>query len=189
MHDEEETMGQTPASELIAEADALYGQGKLEQAAQLYEAAIAAEPDLAWPYSRLGGIMAQRGNGQEAEALLTRALELDPELPQAHSNLGNLYYTRDEFEKAAIQYRAAVAIDPANPLYHENLHAAYKKLRNYSESIREIKQANRLRNTAMKDQTQKERAEMKRKSPLSRGCGTSVLLLLAVVSLAAILLH
>jgi tetratricopeptide (TPR) repeat protein len=176
------------AAELIAQADERYAQNQIDEAAQLYEAAIAADPALAWSHSRLGGILAQKGQLAAAEAHLVKALELDPELPQAHSNLGNLYYTRGDYAQAEIQYRAAVAIDPTNPLYHENLHAAYKKMRKYNEAVRAIKHAHKLRDTAQKEKDRQTLHERKASLKAGKGCGPAVLSILLLVGLVTGLL-
>lgn len=135
---------ETPNPQL-QEADQLYAEGRTDEALTAYRAVVAADDTVAWAHSRIGGILAQRGDYDGAEAALTRALELDPELPQAHSNLGNVHYTRGEYDQAEVRYRAAISLDPSNPLYHENLHAAYKKQRKYNEAISALKQAHRLK--------------------------------------------
>lgn len=152
---------------LVAKADALYAEGQIDEALETYRAAVAEDESQAWAYSRIGGILAQRGDLEGSEAALTKALELDPDLPQAHSNLGNLYYTRGNYEEAAVQYRAAIALHPENPIYHENLHAAYKRMKKYSEAVAALKQAHRLQRDsargAAKEEVEKRTSVLKRK--------------------------
>lgn len=170
---------------LVAEADAMYANGRTEEALEAYRAAVAEDPTLAWAYSRIGGILAQRGDLDGSEAALTKALELDPELPQAHSNLGNLHYTRGNYEEAATQYRAAIALDPENPIYHENLHAAYKRLKKYQEAVAALKQAHRLQRDSAKGAA---KAELdKRTSGLKRKLGCLSTLALLTITLLLII--
>lgn len=137
-------MEQQDLTALIEEADRQYKSGQLDRAFSIYEEVIAADPNNAWAYSRMGAIRAQRGAFDEAEAFLNRALEFDPDLPQAHSNLGNLYYSRGDYHAALAKYEAAVKLSPDTPVFHENLHAVYKKLGKMSEAVKALKTAHRL---------------------------------------------
>jgi tetratricopeptide (TPR) repeat protein len=181
----EDTMENTTTSPLVSQADALYAEGRIDEALEAYRAVIAEDPNMAWAHSRIGGILAQHGDLTGSEEMLKKALELDPELPQALSNLGNLYYTRGDFEQAMVQYRAAIAVDPANPLYHENLHAAYKKLKRYSDAVAALKQAHRLKREMEKEAGKQEVGKQTQTLKRKLGC-LSTLVVIFVATLLII---
>ena len=62
----------------LQDAFALHGQGRLGEAARLYEAIIAREPGNAEARHYLGAILASAGRLKDAKALMKRALELKP---------------------------------------------------------------------------------------------------------------
>lgn len=172
-------MDKEQVSELVAKADRLYAQAKIDEARAAYEEVLAADPSEAWAYSRIGAILAQLGDVQGAEEALEKAIELKPNLSQAHSNLGNLYYARGEYDRALTKYKEAIALNPDNPVFHENLHAAYKKLGKLSEAVRALKQANRLERQETQANAKAQFAEVKAKVKRGKGClGTALLVLL-----------
>lgn len=172
--------------QLIAEADALYAEGKMKEALATYKEACEQDADRAWVHNRIGAILAQQGDLQGAEQALARALELDPKLPQAHSNLGNIFYARADFEAALAKYKDAVALSPNTPIYHENLHAAYKKLGKLSDAVVALKAAHRLEREHSKAEA-KERFQNVRQSVKGRmGC-LSVLSLLTLAAATLVL--
>lgn len=138
--------------QMIKEADAEFARGHMDEALRGYRAVLEQDPSMAWAHSRIGAILAQKGDLDGAEQSLIKAMELDPELPQAHSNLGNIYYSRGEFDKAVERYQTATKLDPSNPLYHQNLHAAYKRQKKYAEAVKSLKHSHKLtRETATKN--------------------------------------
>lgn len=163
-------------TQMIKEADALYSRDATDEALQAYQTILGQDPSVAWAHSRIGAILAQKGNIDAAEQSLLKALELDPELPQAHSNLGNIHYTRGNFDLAVERYQNATKLDPSNPLYHQNLHAAYKRQKKLTEAVKSLKHSHKLtRETATKN-TKAEFKSMKRRV----GC-TSVIAISVVL--------
>lgn len=139
-------------TQMIKEADAQYTLGRTDEALRGYQAVLEQDQSMAWAHSRVGAILAQKGDLDGAEQSLLKALELDPELPQAHSNLGNVHYTRGEYDQAVERYQIATKLDPANPLYHQNLHAAYKRQKKFADAVKSLKHSHKLtRDTATKN--------------------------------------
>lgn len=167
----------------LQEADRLYAEVAMDSALAAYEAIVATDPSVAWAHSRIGAILAQRGDLDGAEAALLRAVELDPTLPQAHSNLGNIYYARGSYQEALEKYKQAVALSPDEPIFHENLHAAYKKLGKLGEAVGALKQAHRLDRAKAKAETKERIAGVKARASGGKGCLGSVLITLALVTL------
>ena len=64
---------------------------QLDAAEELFQQAIALDPNDPAPYSNLGNIYAQREWNDRAKAAYEKALALDPDYPNALHNLGVLY--------------------------------------------------------------------------------------------------
>lgn len=175
-------------NQLIAEADRLYTENRLEDALDLYTDVIQQDPTIAWAYSRIGAILAQTGKPESAEAALMKAVELDPTLPQAHSNLGNLHYAKGEYQEALTRYQNAALLDPNNPIFQENLHAAYKKLRKYSEAVSALKRAHKLAREAAKAGKRGETRVSSRYLPRGSGCLGRTLMIAIVLIVGLVLL-
>ncbi len=164
-------------SAILKEADALYARGKLEEALELYRRVLAEDDTVAWAHSRTGAILAQLGDLDAAEAHLRRAIELDPKLPQAYSNLGNVDYTRGAYEAALEKYKKAVELDPSNPTFYENLHAAYKRLGKIYEAVEAIKKAQQLKRLQVREQADRDMAQLQGSVKRRLGCLPGAVLL------------
>ena len=98
----------------LQDAFALHGQGRLSEAARLYEAIIAREPDNAEARLNLGVILLSAGRANEAKPLMKRALQLKPNEPGYLVNyLGALMYAGD-FAEALDLSRRALDRQPRN---------------------------------------------------------------------------
>ena len=91
---------------------ALMARGRIEEAAQAFEAAIAREPAVASLYSNLGQCLADLRRFDAAEAACRRALELSPELAEAWSTLGNVHVGQRRHAEAEAAFRRAVELRP-----------------------------------------------------------------------------
>jgi tetratricopeptide (TPR) repeat protein len=85
------------------------GQGRLDEAAELYRESGAADPRSAAARLALGNILAGRGRDREAEAAFREALAIDPEDFQSWTNLGNIYQERGDSRKAEEAYLSSLA--------------------------------------------------------------------------------
>jgi Flp pilus assembly protein TadD len=95
------------ASEGRSEAHALYKQGfdhfandRLDQAIELFERALAADPELAIAWNGLSLAHRQKGDLDEAIAAGRRLIELEPDDPLSHTNLSILYMRRGMIPEA-----------------------------------------------------------------------------------------
>lgn len=86
--------------------------GRLDHAAMLYRAIVAAEPDNAAAWINLGAAL--RGLGQTGDALdaLGHAVALVPDHAGARLNLGNALVDHDQPAAAAEAFAAAAALEP-----------------------------------------------------------------------------
>ena len=69
--------------------DALYEQGRYEEALEATRVAIEQDPNHFKTYANLGAILVRLGRFEEAETHLRRAIALNPQARGAHLNLGN----------------------------------------------------------------------------------------------------
>ncbi len=99
----------------LQDAFALHGQGRLGEAARLYEAIAAREPGNAEARHYLGAILASAGRIQEAKALMKRALELKPSEFAYLENYVGVLVLAEDFAEALEPSRKALKRQPRNP--------------------------------------------------------------------------
>ena len=99
----------------LQDAFALHGQGRLGEAARLYEAIIAREPGNAEARHYLGAILASAGRLKDAKALMKRALELKPNEFAFLENYVGVLALAEDYGEALELGRKALARQPRNP--------------------------------------------------------------------------
>ena len=118
----------------LQEAFALHGQGRVGEAARLYEAIAAREPGNAEARHYLGAILASAGRLRDAKALMKRALELKPNEFAYLENYVGVLALAEDYAEALDHCERALKRQPRNPnlLY---LHAvALQKLDRLDEA-------------------------------------------------------
>jgi tetratricopeptide (TPR) repeat protein len=123
------------------------------QARQMFEKAVALDPQYAEAYTQLGWTYWMEGvwrwsadpqNLERALALAQQALALDDSLPGAHSLLSLVYVLQQQYDQAVAEGERAIALDPNNAdsyAYQSNiLHLAGRP----EEALRRVEQAMRL---------------------------------------------
>jgi tetratricopeptide (TPR) repeat protein len=103
----------------IDEAFALHRQGRTAEAARLYEAIAAREPNNAEARQYLGVILASAGQLDQAKALMKRSLELKPNEFAFLENYAGALTLAEEFAETLEVSRRALALRPqsVNVLY------------------------------------------------------------------------
>ncbi|HVE85082.1 MAG TPA: tetratricopeptide repeat protein [Myxococcales bacterium] len=109
-------------------------QGKLHQALEHFDAALARDPNRGTSWSRKGFALAQLGRREEANAALRRALELSPGDFNALEQLGELAQKEGRTEEAATDYERAAARAPQEARRSELYLRAAKQLQAISLS-------------------------------------------------------
>jgi protein O-GlcNAc transferase len=98
--------------ELLNQALAFHGQGRLAEAEQLYLRLIATAPGEAAAPHLLGVVRAQQGRSKEALELMGAALKLKPDAPEILSNYGNVLKTEGRLAEALASFDRAVSLQP-----------------------------------------------------------------------------
>lgn len=111
---------------LLAQADAAYEAGRLQEAEEAYREVTRRVPTDAYAYFRLGNTLAKQTRLDEAAAAYREALIRDPQLPKVYHNLAFVRLLQAEFalEDALTRYQ------PEDPhrAQASQLYQALKKL-------------------------------------------------------------
>ncbi|MGH7205007.1 MAG: tetratricopeptide repeat protein [Nitrospiraceae bacterium] len=122
------------------------GQGRTEQAAREYHAALEQEHGYMPAMVGLGNLAFGRGALEEAEAYYLQALAAAPEDPGANNNLAMLYLARGEgLDEAERLARQAVAQGgPLQPYVLDTMAHIYLRQGRYQEAKAALKEAEAL---------------------------------------------
>jgi len=90
----------------------LHGQGRLDDAAEQFSAALQLAPTDAEIHDNLGVTRAALGDRDAARTHFEEALRLAPGTPGTYNNLGNLFASTGQFAEALGHYEEAVRLAP-----------------------------------------------------------------------------
>jgi predicted O-linked N-acetylglucosamine transferase (SPINDLY family) len=134
----------TPTQRALALAWQHYQAGRWEQAEQLGQQVVQADPDQADAWHLLGLIAGQTGRTDLAIDRLNNALRLQPDFAEAHNTLGNVFIVQRELPEAVASFRQAVRCNPGFALAHNNLGNALREAGQLAEAVVSLQQALRL---------------------------------------------
>jgi len=97
----------------IAQARQAAKSGKLDEAAQAYQQAIAGQPDSPFLYRELAAVERQQGNLHAALEHYRKSASVDPTDARSLVQVGDILVSRDAFDEAEIAYTNALAIEPS----------------------------------------------------------------------------
>jgi tetratricopeptide (TPR) repeat protein len=97
---------------LLDQAVALHGQGRLDEAARLYEQILAVNPNLMDARHMLGVVRAQQGRHIEAHDLIAPVVAANPSDPLALANFGNVLGALERHQEALAHYARSLALNP-----------------------------------------------------------------------------
>jgi len=100
---------QADIAAIFAQASLLHQQGRLKDAAALYQHVLRADPVHFDAHHMLGLLYAQQGAFLEAVKEIGHALKVDPKNQQALSNFGNVLRALGQREEALLSYDAAIS--------------------------------------------------------------------------------
>lgn len=107
-------------ADLFQQAQAERRAGRLQQAVQLFQQILAAEPNHVQAHHELGTLLAQTNELQEAVSHLREANRLDPASAEILNNLGGVQEQLGQVEEAIASYRRAAELAPAQAIPHFN---------------------------------------------------------------------
>ena len=125
----------------LAQANRLLKSGKLLDALDLHEKAVANYPHSALAWQLLGHAQVEARNYAAAEKSLQKAIELAPEWSQSHFQLGSIYYAQRQRQKAAECFRRATELRPSYAVAHHNLGICLTTLDRRAEAIEAFRAA------------------------------------------------
>lgn len=107
-------------------ATQLHRAGKLDEAAAVYRAVLARDPDQADALQLLGLIAFRHGDAEGARGLVARALRLRPDSAAFHFNAGIIERALGRTDAARSHYERAIALEPGYAEAHLNLGSLWK---------------------------------------------------------------
>jgi tetratricopeptide (TPR) repeat protein len=122
------------APSYAAEAEELYLQGRLDEAAALYEQAVALDPDDVLFYIPLVRLLALEGRAVEAVRLGERAVEMAPENARAWAVLGMAHDWIGDVPEAIEACKRAIDLDPTYAEAYAYLAEAYADAVRWTEA-------------------------------------------------------
>jgi predicted AlkP superfamily phosphohydrolase/phosphomutase/tetratricopeptide (TPR) repeat protein len=129
-------------------ADLYLRLGRRRDAQQVYEKALAIDPDNAHAHLGLCRMALRRGKFDIAAQSALDAVQRNYHYPQAHFLLGRALAGMQEYERAAEAFRAAISLNPNFPEAHVRLAAVLEKHLGDAASAREHRRlARRMRTT------------------------------------------
>jgi len=106
--------------------------------------------------NQMGVLQALQAEPDAARVSFQAALESDAGHYRALTNLGNLLLEGGNPHAAEQHYRRALLLEPDYALAHNNLAAALKKQKRVHESVRSLKQSQKLEQKRMRDEAREE---------------------------------
>lgn len=102
------------SAELLAQGDALWGQGRLDPAQKAFEAAVAADPKSTATRMRLAGFQLSRHQLPAAVDNYRKVISQEPKNAKAWIGMGMAYLHGGQRELAKAAFEEAIKAEPAN---------------------------------------------------------------------------
>jgi tetratricopeptide (TPR) repeat protein len=116
-------------------------QGRVTEAAALFEQSLRGNPNYERAHVNLGLIRAREGRMNDAIAHFARAAEIQPRYAQAQRYLGRALADQGQLAPAADRLRAAVLLRPAEPDLRLEWALVLLRGQRYDEAIEQLQQA------------------------------------------------
>ncbi len=118
----------------------IYQQKKdFERATELYQKALAIEPDSYKANLAMGTVQTKLGNHDKAKEFYLRSLADNPNNAQAYNNLGFWYDQQGDLEQAKTCFLKALELKPNSSQAHNNLGMIYGKMGDDRKAFEEFK--------------------------------------------------
>lgn len=103
------------AADLSDRGDQLMKDGKAKEAQEIYEEAIALDPEVPELHNHLGLALARQNLLDEAAQEFRRAIKIDPMFLNGLNNLGSIMYRQHNYDTALVYYERWLKIVGAKP--------------------------------------------------------------------------
>jgi len=128
--------------------NSLLNQGRVDEAVEHFQKALALQPESADFHNALGNALLQKGRMDEAVIQYQKALEIKSdfaEAAEAHNNLGYGFLQKGRMNEAIIQFQKALEIKPDLADAHNNLGYSLLQKGRVDEAIVQYQKALALR--------------------------------------------
>lgn len=132
-----------PLYNLYLQAAALQGQGKLRQAAAVYQQILAQDPNPAVVHHQLGSVYFKLGEYPRAVESFKAALKLNPRADVSVLALARTYGEMGKLEDAIVGYERALALSPDDPATLNNLAVIQMKAGAWDKAVASLERATR----------------------------------------------
>ena len=119
----------------------LQEQGKLEEAIEAYNKALAIKPDYADAYNNIGIALNEQGKLEEAIEAYKKALAIKPDYADAYNNMGIVLKDQGKLEEAIEAYNKVLVIKPDYAEGYTNMGNALEQQGKLEEAIEASKKA------------------------------------------------
>jgi len=99
----------------------LQSQGRIAEALEHYQQALAMKPHYAQLQNNIGVSLARCGRIEQAMGLYRKALEIKPDYGEVYNNLGAALFAQGRLDEAMADFRKAVELTPDCADAHSNL--------------------------------------------------------------------
>ena len=123
----------------------LHQQGKLDQAAAIYDSIVRLQPSHFDAIQMLGTVATQQGKFDQAVALFDRALAINPDMAQALTNRGTALRNLKRPAEALASFERALQLTPQDALTLYNHGSVLSDLKRHSEALASYEQALAIR--------------------------------------------
>jgi tetratricopeptide (TPR) repeat protein len=122
----------------------LHRAGRLDEAAHVYESALARNPANADACCLLGVVRNQQGQPAAAVDLIGRAVAMRPGVPGFHANLGLVWQSMGRLAESAAEFGHALRLYPDDPAAHVNRGVVVHALGDKHQALEHFRRAAEL---------------------------------------------
>lgn len=123
---------------LLEEGKRRFDEGEIALAIEIYESALANDPNCALLFFNLGFAYHELKDYNRAKEYYLKAIELEPECSLFQEHLGRLYFERGDYPAAITTFRNAIEIGQVQPICHGLLGRAYYKSEDFEEAVESL---------------------------------------------------
>ena len=132
-----------PLYNLYLQAAALQGQGKLRQAAAVYQQILVQDSKPVVVHHQLGSVYFKLGEYPQAVESFKAALKLNPRADASVLALARTYGEMGKLQEALVGYERALALSPDDPATLNNLAVIQMKVGTWDKAIESLERATR----------------------------------------------